>query len=95
MFQCKSKAFSACFAGVVLYYAWRKEVVMQTEHWADDEHAEGYRDGRDLDAPWPSTNRSAEYRHSFEVGRAEKLGSPIPAAGSRQRVEALEAARNT
>ena len=57
----------------------------------DDEFWEGYRDGRDLDAPWPSANRSACYRHSFEVGRAEKLGKPIPASVSRVRAEIAEA----
>lgn len=45
--------------------------------------ADGYRDGRDPDAPEPSANRSHAYRHSFEVGRAEINGQPIPAARSR------------
>ena len=35
------------------------------------ENAEGYRDGRNPDAPLPSANRSHSYRHSFAVGRAE------------------------
>lgn len=56
---------------------------------ADGDHSEGYRDGRDKDAPWPSGNRSPEYKHSFEVGRAESIGKPIPAAISRQRLRAL------
>jgi hypothetical protein len=56
-----------------------------------DEFLAGYLDGRDLDAPWPSANRSACYRHSFEVGRAEKLGKPIPAAISRVRAAIAEA----
>lgn len=56
-----------------------------------DDFWEGYRDGRDLDAPWPSDNRSARYRHSFEVGRAEKLGKPIPASVSRGRAAIAEA----
>ena len=32
---------------------------------------EGYKDGRDLDAPEPSANRSRSYRHGFAVGRSE------------------------
>lgn len=53
------------------------------------EFAEGYRDGRDRDAPEPSANRSHAYRHSFAVGRAELANKPIPAATSR--VHAAEA----
>lgn len=42
------------------------------------DHIEGYRDGHDLEAPLPTTNRSARYRHSFWVGRREKTGRYIP-----------------
>lgn len=62
----------------------------------EDDFVAGYRDGRDRDAPEPSANRSAAYRHSFNVGRAEIEGRPIPAALSRARAreaEAEEAAR--
>jgi hypothetical protein len=45
---------------------------------ADDEYVEGYRDGRDPDAPEPSVNRSHRYRHSFAIGRAEIANRPIP-----------------
>lgn len=41
---------------------------------ANDEMVEGYRDGFDLDAPKPSTNRSRSYRHGFANGRADKTG---------------------
>ncbi len=43
-----------------------------------DEFAEGYRDGRDPNAPEPSANRSHRYRHSFAIGRAELANKPIP-----------------
>lgn len=44
---------------------------------------EGYMDGRDASLPEPGKNRSPAYCHSFEVGRAELSGEPIPAAVSR------------
>lgn len=37
----------------------------------DREFMAGYMDGRNLDAPEPSANRSHCYRHSFAIGRAE------------------------
>ncbi len=37
----------------------------------DNEFIEGYLDGRDPDAPLPSSNRSEPYRHSFAIGRNE------------------------
>lgn len=43
---------------------------------ADRDRMDGYRDGRDRDAPEPSVNRSASYRHGFTVGRAELAGGP-------------------
>lgn len=39
---------------------------------ANDDMIEGYKDGRDLDAPEPSANRSRSYRHGFAVGRSER-----------------------
>ena len=50
---------------------------------SDAEFAAGYSDGRDPDAPEPSANRSAPYRHSFAVRRAEMAGRPIRADISR------------
>ena len=50
---------------------------------ADVEFQEGYRDGRDPDAPEPSANRSHAYRHSFAVGRAELAKRPIAVAVAR------------
>jgi hypothetical protein len=58
-------------------------------NWLDQEFADGYRDGRDRNAPDPSGNRSEAYRHSFAVGRAELAGAPIPAAVSRERAAAI------
>lgn len=52
------------------------------------DNLQGYRDGRDLDTPWPSDNRSAVYRHCFEVGRREKEGRHWPAEVARQRAAA-------
>jgi hypothetical protein len=49
----------------------------------DEEFVDGYRDGGDPTAPEPSANRSACYRHSFAVRRAEVAGRPIPAPVSR------------
>lgn len=56
---------------------------------AEAEAAEGYSDGRDSDALPPGANRSAFYRHGFDVGRAEKRGEPIAAQVSRERWAAL------
>jgi hypothetical protein len=39
---------------------------------ANDDMVRGYMDGYDLNAPEPSENRSASYRHGFMVGRGEK-----------------------
>lgn len=32
------------------------------------DYVSGYMDGYDLDAPIPSENRSARYKHSFRIG---------------------------
>lgn len=55
----------------------------------DDEFMQGYRDGRDPDEPEPGPNRSAAYRHSFEIARAEKQNRPIPAHVSRAKAGAI------
>jgi hypothetical protein len=41
---------------------------------ANDDMVEGYKDGFDLDAPEPSANRSASYRHGFANGRDDRRG---------------------
>lgn len=47
---------------------------------ANDEMVEGYRDGSDPDAPEPSANRSASYRHGFANGRDDLARKPrLPA----------------
>ena len=56
----------------------------------EDEFVKGYVDGRDPDCPEPSANRSACYRHSFKVGRAELAGKPILAWVSRDRAAIAE-----
>lgn len=61
----------------------------------EQEFFDGYRDGRDPTAPEPSENRSAMYRHSFAVGRAELACKPIPAAISRENAaKAIEQERS-
>lgn len=57
----------------------------------DAHFCEGYHDGRILDTPTPSANRHPAYRHSWEVGRAEIEGRPIPAYFSRTRAALIEA----
>lgn len=59
----------------------------------DRERVDGYRDGRDPEAPEPSENRSASYRHGFKVGRAELAREPAfgSAAEARRRAAAAEA----
>lgn len=39
---------------------------------ANDEMVQGYLDGGDPDAPEPSANRSASYRHGFANARADR-----------------------
>jgi len=56
-----------------------------------DEWAEGYRDGRNPNAPEPGANRDPSYIHSFRVGRAELDGCPIPADVSRRKVAEIKA----
>lgn len=51
---------------------------------------EGYRDGRDLDCPEPSSNRSRSYIHGFKNGRDDRNGKPR-ASAAQLRAEADEA----
>lgn len=57
----------------------------------DAEYVAGLFDGRNAESPEPSTNRHPAYRHSWEVGRAELLGAPIPVAWSLGRIAHIEA----
>lgn len=43
---------------------------------ANNEMVEGFRDGYDLSAPEPSSNRSHSYRHWFANGRDDRAGKP-------------------
>lgn len=43
---------------------------------ANAEMIEGFMDGYDLNAPEPSANRSASYRHGFANGRDDRRGKP-------------------
>lgn len=43
---------------------------------ANAEMIEGFKDGYDLDAPEPSENRTASYRHGFANGRDDRKGKP-------------------
>jgi hypothetical protein len=43
---------------------------------ANADMIEGFRDGYDLNAPDPSANRSASYRHGFANGRDDRRGKP-------------------
>lgn len=63
---------------------------MKRTPYMEAEYVDGYSDGLSLDNPWPSDNRSEFYKHSFQVGRAELLGKPIPAYISRKRAKELE-----
>ena len=56
----------------------------------EGEFRDGYHDGGDATAPEPGPNRSAAYRHSFEVRRAEVAGKPLPAGLSRERARRIE-----
>ena len=40
---------------------------------SEAEMVAGYLDGRDPNSPEPSANRSASYRHGFEMGRNDLL----------------------
>lgn len=53
---------------------------------ANDEMVQGYLDGRDLNNPEPSENRSHSYRHGFANGRDDRSGT------ARATAEALRSA---
>lgn len=55
-----------------------------------DEWSDGYRDGRTASTPEPGPNRDPRYVHSWQVGRAEIEGRPIPAETSRARAAEIE-----
>lgn len=59
------------------------------EQAALDESAQGYRDGREVNAIPPGPNRSRFYAHGFTIGQAEIAGNPIPAQISRERWTAM------
>lgn len=43
---------------------------------ANDDMVEGYLDGRNMDNPEPSANRSESYRHGFANGRDDRRAVP-------------------
>ena len=45
---------------------------MRQERPANADMIDGFRDGYDLTAPEPSSNRSNSYKHGFMVGRLDK-----------------------
>lgn len=53
---------------------------------ANQDMIDGYVDGRDLNAPAPSNNRSRSYHHGFAVGRAERENKSL---GSYEQVTAM------
>lgn len=55
----------------------------------DKEFCDGYVDGRNIYSLEAGPNRSPAYRHSFEVGRAERKDAPISAAISREKSHAI------
>jgi hypothetical protein len=62
-----------------------------TTHHAEQEMAEGFRDGYDLSCPEPSANRSHSYRHGFAVGRSDRAGQPAFGSADNARRLAAEA----
>lgn len=56
------------------------------------DHYEGYFDGRDPECPEPNENRSAAYKHSFAVARAELANKVIPAVISRINAQQIASA---
>lgn len=62
---------------------------MTKEHkpdYIDMEFFDGYMDGRDVETPSPTGNRSLAYHHSFAIGREEALGiNPKESAEKRRR----------
>lgn len=64
---------------------------------ANDDMVDGYRDGLDLSAPEPLSNRSHSYRHGFANGRDDRRGEPRATAAALRRAadRAMELDRNT
>jgi len=62
---------------------------------SEDEMLEGYLDAHDPNAPEPSENRSASYRHGFRNGRDDLARRPRAKAADlrREADEAMEADR--
>jgi hypothetical protein len=55
------------------------------------EMTDGYFDGRDPNSPEPSANRSARYRHGFQMGRDDLRKRPSDtAANNRLKAAAAE-----
>jgi hypothetical protein len=68
----------------------KKELESLMRRPANDEMVQGFTDGYNPDAPEPSANRSASYRHGFMVGRRDndKSAPPCSAAGLERRADA-------
>jgi hypothetical protein len=60
----------------------------------NDDMLAGYLDGLDPDAPEPSSNRSACYRHGFANGRDDRNGKPRASADTLRREADAAAARD-
>lgn len=56
---------------------------------ANQEMIDGYLDGRDINSPEPSENRSRSYRHGFLAGRSDLHG---PTRSFSEMVEMADAA---
>lgn len=60
----------------------------------NDDMMQGYIDGRDPDAPEPSANRSASYRHGFANGRDDLRKQPRACAADLREMAARAAAQD-
>ena len=66
------------------------EIIDRVDAELDADHLEGYQDGYDTDAIAPNDNRSEAYRHSWNIGRADREKRDIPPAWqSRMEVQAI------
>lgn len=63
---------------------------MPWKNWAEAEMVEGYMDGRKVDSPEPSGNRSRSYRHGFQSGRDDL--SRMPSAPYADRIKQADTA---
>lgn len=57
-----------------------------SERPANQDMIDGFLDGYDLEAPEPSANRSASYRHGFQNGRDDRAGTPRASAEALRRM---------